>query len=172
MPSAEAQRAVLEALLTWASDERRFSLLTASVGAVALLAATVVWLGWARPWALGAAVPLALLGVVDLAAGSFQFLSTSRDLDVFPAWVREAPHLVDDETRPRLEARVAAAQVLTGVSGGLALVGLVLCARPGRWRGGGVALLLVCSADVALERLALARAERALSVLSANALTP
>jgi hypothetical protein len=170
MPSTDAQRAVLDALLAWAHAERSSSLLTATLGAVSLLAAAALWLGWARPWARGAALPLALLGLIDLAAGSLQFLSTSRDLDSFPAWVREAPHLVEDETRPRLEARVETARVLTVVLGALALVGAALGTRPGRWRGVGLALVLVCAADLALEQLAEARARRTLEALAATPL--
>lgn len=171
-PAADAQLAVLEALVAWASAERTAGLLSAALGATALLSALALWLGWARPWALGAALPLALFGLVDVAVGAHTWLSASRDLESFPAWVREAPHLVSDDVGPRLERRIETADTLTGVLLLFAVAGVGLATRAGRLRGLGVALLLVCLFDVALERSAVARARSALSLLGATPLSP
>ncbi|MCU0699729.1 MAG: hypothetical protein MUC96_24740 [Myxococcaceae bacterium] len=171
-PTADAQLAVLEALVAWASAERTAGLLTTAVGAAALLSALALWLGWARPWALGAAVPLGLFGLVDVAVGAHTWLSASRDLESFPAWVREAPHLVSDDVGPRLERRIETGDTLTGVLLLCAVAGVVVSTRAGRLRGVGVALVVVCSVDVALERSSVARARGALSLLGATPLSP
>lgn len=169
-PTVEAQQAVLEALQGWATGERSFGLVTAAVGAVWLLAALVLWLGWARPWAVGAAVPLALLGLIDVIVGGEAFVSASRHLEVFPTWVREAPHLVEEQAVPRLEARARGARFSALVQTAGAVVGLLLLTRGGRWRGVGLGLTAACVVDVGIERLGEARANAALAVLSAHAL--
>ncbi|MDX2013187.1 MAG: hypothetical protein SFW67_23530 [Myxococcaceae bacterium] len=170
VPAADAQLAVLEALLTWAAEERAAGLLTAALGCTAMLAAVALWLGWARPWAVGAAVPLALFGLVDAAVGGHTWLSASRDLEAFPAWVREAPHLVGDDVGPRLERRIETANTLTVVLLLAAGAGVALTTRGGRWRGAGVALLVVCAVDGALERRSATRARDTLTVLGATKL--
>jgi hypothetical protein len=169
-PTVEGQRAVLEALLGWATDERSFGLVTAAVGAVWLLAALVLWLGWARPWTVGAAVPLVLLGLIDVIVGGEAFVSASRHLEDFPIWVREAPHLVEEQAVPRLQARARGARWSALVQTAGAVLGLGLLTRRGRWRGVGLGLTAACLVDVGLERLAEARASAALVVLSAHVL--
>jgi hypothetical protein len=158
MSSADAHLALLEAVRAFFEAERVWAVSRLSCGGVLCLAALACWLGIARPFAVGLAVPFALSGLLEGVLGAREVFEAPREADVMTAWVREAPDLVATSALPRFQARVEAYRASRWADGALFALGLVLLSRPGVRRGAGTGLLLVALITWAFDAQALSRA--------------
>ncbi|MER2563466.1 MAG: hypothetical protein ABTQ32_22245 [Myxococcaceae bacterium] len=169
LTTAEAQVAVLDALVSAAGQERTWAIVAASSGAFAVLLALACWLVWAKPMGVGAAIPLGVLGLIQGIAGVTHFVNASAELRSLPDLVREAPHQLETRLKPVAMDEVLAGQVAQVVDGVLLLAGVVLVTRRERLRGVGLALLLMGALSLALDSLALERHRAKVEVLTTTA---
>lgn len=158
MSSADAHLALFDAARAFFEAERVWAVSRAAFGGVLGLTALACWLGVARPFAVGLAVPFALCGLLEGVLGAREVFEAPREADVMTAWVREAPDLVAGLERPRVQARAESYRAARWADGALFLLGLVLLSRPGMRRGAGTGLVLVALITLAFDAQALSRA--------------
>lgn len=168
MDLAQAHVALTEALVRAADLERAWALAMAVSGAAALLGALTLWLVVAKPVALGAALPLTVLGAIHLVAGGLDFAAATAEQRRVADHVREAPHLLGERLVKARDA-VAMRQVLEGVDGFLVVAGLVLLTRRERWRGAGAGVLVMGGLALGFDASAVARQREVVTVLEAFA---
>lgn len=157
MSPAEAQLALLDSLTHAAWQERAWAVVSAAVGVAAVLSSIACWLVWAKPVALGAAVPLAILGAIHAITGAVDFANLSNEQQALPEQLQEAPHRLTTEVLPRAVEALSTRRALRVADGALLLVGLVLTSRRERLLGVGLGLLAMSAAALALDSLAVQR---------------
>lgn len=157
MSPAQAQLSLLESLTHAAAQERVWAIVTTAVGVAAVLLAVALWLVWARPITIGAAVPLAILGVIHAITGSVDFVTLSKERQALPELLQEAPHVLTNEVLPQALEALATRRLLRFADGFLLVVGLALLTRRERLLGVGLGLSVMSGIALELDTLALER---------------
>jgi hypothetical protein len=162
----DAQLSALEALLRALEHERTWAVVGGAFGGVALLAALACWLVWAKPLALGAAWPLAILGGIHLVVGAVDFVQTNAEHRALPDLFREAPHRLDDELAPAATEAVQTTKASRAVDGLLGLAGLALVTRRERLRGVGLGLVVMSLGALVIDSALLEHRQARLALLT------
>lgn len=157
MSPAQAQLSLLESLTHAAAQERVWAIVTTAVGVAAVLLAVALWLVWAKPVTIGAAVPLAILGAIHAITGAADFVTLSKERQALPEQLQEAPHVLTTEVLPRALEALATRRLLRFADGVLLVVGLALLTRRERLLGVGLGLSVMSGIALELDTLALER---------------
>jgi hypothetical protein len=161
MSPSQAQLTLLESLAHAAAQDRVWAVATTAFGLLAILLAMACWLVWARPLALGAAMPLVLLGGVFAIAGAVDFVTLSKEEQALPERLQEAPHLLTSQTLPSALEAIETRRLLRFADGLLLVLSLGLLTRRERLFGIGLGLFVMSSSALALDSVAIERhAER------------
>ncbi|MBL8921175.1 MAG: hypothetical protein JNJ54_20095 [Myxococcaceae bacterium] len=164
METATAQLDLLEQLVIGANVERVWALAMTGTGVLAMLVALALWLVWHQPLTRRVAAPLAILGAIFALGGGIDFVRATRDRQRLPDELREAPHLLAARLERERDARLTH-QVLEGFDVALVVLGLGLAIRPARWRGAGLAVVLMGALGLVFDAAAVARHDAQVALL-------
>ncbi|HJK93851.1 MAG TPA: hypothetical protein RMH85_35150 [Polyangiaceae bacterium LLY-WYZ-15_(1-7)] len=159
----------------FASEEAGATLFVAAGVTAIVLALGLLGLarGERRPWR-GAAVPLVILGLVELAVGGAVLVTTEAQVANLKTDLEVTPAAALLEERERVEDVIAAFDVYEIVEGFLVFIGLAMAvaARRTAYRAAGLALVAQALTLMALDVRAEGHARTYLAALEAAELPP
>lgn len=172
MFSEQAQRTLLQSIVSGFAVERNIHFLTIVLGLTSVATSAALWFIWPRSATRGAAVVLLLTGAVNVIAGGVGLREANAAALRWVEWLREAPEQLALAALPSLHERVVSLLMVRLVEAVGIAAGAVLLRFRGSRRGVGVALLTVCGCGLILDSVVAGSLRSLLTTLEAACRTP
>ncbi|MBI3520037.1 MAG: hypothetical protein HY062_11855 [Bacteroidetes bacterium] len=168
----------MDAITTYFSEERIQSLCMGIIGVTAILLALMFLFIIKYSFFKGLAVPLLMVGIIQLTVGTVVFVRSPKDLIRVQEFIEQYPQKIQTEELPRLEKVIHHFTIYKWIELSVMFMAIVLIcvfynSSQTFWKGLGLGLLLqaglVFVVDVVSEKRAEVYREQLLSVFEALA---
>ena len=134
--------------------EKAESLLFLAIGIAALAFAVFAWLKWNEPFVKGMAVPLIVIGLIQMTVGGTVFARTDKQVSALNAQVAQDAKAYRAAELPRMEKVMKSFTAIKWTEIVFVLTGiglLMLTSTDGFWKGLGLGLMLQGSVSLTLD---------------------
>lgn len=139
---------------TYFRAEKAESLLFLLIGLAAIVFAVFAWMKWNEPFIKGMAIPLALIGLIQMTVGGTVFSRTDKQMAALNELVVRDPGAYRAAELPRMEKVMKSFAAIKWTEIVFILVGiglLMLVRTDGFWKGLGLGLMLQGAVSLTLD---------------------
>ena len=134
--------------------EKAESLLFLAIGIAAIAFAVFAWLKWNEPFVKGMAVPLIVIGLIQMTVGGTVFARTDKQVSALNTQMAQDTRAYRDAELPRMEKVMKSFTAIKWTEIVFVLTGiglLMLTSTDGFWKGLGLGLMLQGSVLLTLD---------------------
>ncbi|MBK6777776.1 MAG: hypothetical protein IPG74_18725 [Flavobacteriales bacterium] len=134
--------------------EKAESLLFLAIGIAAIAFAVFAWLKWNEPFVKGMAVPLIVIGLIQMTVGGTVFARTDKQVSALNAQAAHDAQAYRSAELPRMEKVMKSFTAIKWTEIVFVLTGiglLMLTSTDGFWKGLGLGLMLQGSVSLTLD---------------------
>lgn len=139
---------------TYFRAEKAESLLFLLIGLAAIVFAVFAWMKWNEPFIKGMAIPLVLIGLIQMTVGGTVFSRTDKQMAALNELVVQDPQAYRTAELPRMEKVMKSFTAIKWTEIVFILIGiglLLLTKGNGFWKGVGLGLLLQGAVSLTLD---------------------